>query len=147
MVAAASRPIEAVPAALVMLMAAAGKLPVLARPPKQFGFREPGLEETAALVWVFQWQGCRVDATGIRRPIGLCAYWDRYDFGSASDVREIVYLDGSKRSVFDIIRYLRVKTHDDGRRLVGGVVASNEKQLKTLLKLGVVVTRHVVEDA
>lgn len=148
MVAAAQRPIDVVPPALLAMLRGAGRLPTLPRPRRQFGYREPTLNELCALTWLLQWHGPRLDAQGmVREPIGLLAYYDHYDFGSASDVREIVYVDGTRRSVIELFRHMIARSREDGRRVVGDIVAGNRRQRKTLRKLGCVVTRHRMEDA
>jgi hypothetical protein len=142
-----ARVIEAVPALLVSLLHHAGKLPTPPDlpDPQAFGFRAPGIEEMRAFEWVAQWEGAKLDEMGFRAVSGLIAYRDTYDFHSASDVCEVVYLAGSPRSSIELLRWARTHAHLDGRRVLGAFSLGNTRLRRAAAKLGASETRIMVE--
>lgn len=141
--------IEQVPPLLVCLLQDAGKLPASPTLPKPdvFGYRVPGLAEMLDLKWVAKWdQRGRVDSMGFRDCDGLAAYRDTFDFHTASDVREFVYLAGSRRASIELIRWMRRDAQLAGRRLIGTFDAENEKLRRFLERSGCQCTRVVYED-
>jgi hypothetical protein len=137
--------IEKVPCLLIGLMAAAGKLPGA---PAEIdalsvrrGRRKPTADEAGAQTWVVVWDG-PVQSDGFREVTGLLAFRDSYDFHTASDVREIVYLKGP--TSLKLIRWLRA--HTEGRRLLGSIDMGNHRLYRALTAMGNTPTRIVFED-
>ena len=97
--------------------------------------------------WVALWDANgRVDADGFRDAAGLLGYRDEYDFHSASDVRSILYLAGSRRAVVDLLRWVRADARSCGRRAIGSFDADNTALANVLRVIGDVQTRIVMED-
>jgi len=137
--------IEKVPCLLIGLLAAAGKLP---EAPAEIdalsyrrGRRKPTAEEAAAQTWVLSWGG-PVATDGLRSVTGIMAFRDHYDFHTASDVREIVYIKGP--ATVSMIRWLRAETPD--RRLVGYIDIKNDRMYRALTAIGCAPTRVLFED-
>lgn len=138
------RHIEQVPCLLIGLLCDSGKL---VRPPEPVeggrGYREPSIDDYNALTWLVQWDGDRVDRHGLRKASGAIGYHDRYDFHTASDVREIVFLTGSPRAVHDL---LKIVVDNSDRRVMGMVGADNPRLSKMLDAMGFKVTRTLFEE-
>lgn len=144
-----ARRIEVLPPLLVSLLHDAGKLPAVPRLPDRsaFGFREPTFADMRVLSWAAQWEGHRVDEMGFRKVAGIAAFRDGYDFHTASDVREIVYLAGSPRAVVELVRWIRDRAMAENRRTIGSLDLSNMGLRKALGRIGSHETRIVVEAA
>lgn len=143
------RVVEVVPALLVSLLHDAGKIPQPPFPPDRstFGFQAPGLSEMQAYSWVVQWKGARTDETGFRPVSGVAAYRDDYDFHTASRVREIVLLAGSKRASIDLLRWIRDEARLLGRRTIGSFDLTHTALRSAAAHLGARETRVVMEAA
>lgn len=143
MLVASGRSIERVPCLFIGLLADSGKLTLPSPPmPGARGFREPSVADIAALTWLVQWEGPKMDGHGVRPVAGAVAYIDRYDFHTASDVRSIEFLTGTPRAVRDLVEHLR----DGDRRLVGLVDESNVGLKRLLCRMGAKPTRMLIED-
>jgi hypothetical protein len=142
--------IERVPPMMIALLEKSGDLPALPgafAPNRELrGFRYPTLDEGAALTWLIAWHGPRTDGFAFRKPSGVMGYQDCYDFHTASDVRAVAYLAGSRRAVVDLLRYCQRESRAEGRRLVGTIDNHNQPLARTLTKLGAMATRLVFED-
>ena len=99
-----------------------------------------------AQTWAASWQGNKTDDRGFRRVAGLAAFVDRYDYHSSSDVREIVYLAGSPRSVAELVQWIRAEAHVVGRRCLGGFDLENAGLRRMLKRFSGVETRIVIEE-
>lgn len=145
MVASSSRSVERVPALFVGLLEEAGKLPSLPRFVDAHGehakARTATLAEVAALTWLVAWDGPKVDANGFRKPVGVGAYRDVYDYHTASDVREIIHVAGSRRACIDLVRFMM----QDKVKCVGCIGVENTDMFAVLKALGGEVTRVYFE--
>ena len=144
-----ARRIEKIPALLLCLLQDAGKLPAVPRTPRAdvLGYRTPGLPEMMDLEWVAEWDNRgRVDAQGFRPVNGIIGFRDGYDFHSASDVREICYLAGSRRAVVDLVGWIRASGHTESRRVIGSFDCDNTALAGVIEAMGGVRTRCVFED-
>lgn len=139
------RRIEPVPAALIALLEAAGKLPLLPDCAKEDGTlgRHPLLSEVVALKWVLAWHGPAVDEAGFRSPVGVAAFRDVYDYPTGRDVREVVHLTGSRRAIVDLFRWMREDAKK--RPLIGSVSVGNDPMNRALEALDCYATRKVWE--
>lgn len=117
----ASRCIELIPALLVMMLNDLGKLPEIPNLPHPgaLGFRKPELADMERAKWLAAWQGARTDKDGFRKVAGLATFRDTYDWHSASDVRELLAIRGSRRAVVDLTCWMRDDAEAHDRRLVG----------------------------
>lgn len=144
------RIIEKVPPALIGLLEAAGRLPLLPDAVRSIestsSSRNAMLSEITALVWIAQWHGDRIDDTlGFRAPVGIAAYRDVYDYCSGRDIREIIHVVGTPRSIVDLIAWMH---EDAGKRpLTGSVNFDNDDMNDFLLHFGAKETRVVWELA
>jgi hypothetical protein len=132
------RRIEPVPALLVVLLNDCGKLPPIPNLPRAgvLGFREPRLDDMESASWVAAWDGSVIDPDGLRKVDGLASFRDYWDFHTASDVREICSIRGSRRAVVALVRYLRDDAEIHDRRLVGNVERHDCGLTKLLVRLG-----------
>jgi hypothetical protein len=132
--------IERVPCMLVGLLAADGKLPAL--PPsimalaKREKRRTPMLEEAAAYSWVIASDGD--PETG--KIFGVLGYRDVFDFHTATDVREIVYVAGP--ATVALMRWIR---GDTARRLIGALDIGNGRMCRAMIAMGFKPKRIVFE--
>jgi hypothetical protein len=142
--------IELVPAMMVALLQHQGDLPDLpaqyAVDPSVFGFRKPTLAEGAALTWLCCWPGPATEGFASRKPSGIAGYQDRYDFNSASDVRDLCYLAGSRRAVVELVRTIQRQARVEGRRLIGSTDCRNRELAALLVAMGATATRIIFED-
>lgn len=142
----ARRRIEQVPCLLIGLLCDAGKLKRPPVPPAGVrGYREPGLEDYRALTWLVQWEGGPIDRSGMHDAAGAVGFHDHYDFHTASDVREILFLTGSPRAVHDLIQAVRKDAEDD-RRVIGMIGVDNPGLAQMLDAMGFPQTRYMFED-
>jgi hypothetical protein len=132
------RCIEPVPALLVMMLHDLGKLPEIPNLPRAgvLGFREPEMRDMEAVKWVAQWQGDRTDKDGFRKVAGLATFRDYYQMHTASDVREIVALRGSRRAVVDLTVWMRDDAEAQNRRLVGSFERDSIGLAQLMSRLG-----------
>jgi hypothetical protein len=138
------RIVEVVPALLVMMLKDMGKLPGVPTPPtgQHFGFRSPMLPEMESVVWAATWGGKHLAANGSFNPVmGLAAYRDIYDFHTASDVRDVVYITGTPRAVVELMRTLEAQASELGRRLIGSFELDNDGMKRMMGRLGGRMTR------
>lgn len=142
--------IEKVPPMMIALLEKGGDLPTM---PTAYevnhdlrGFRHPTLQEGADLVWILAWHGPRTEGFAFNKPCGVLGYQDCYDFHTASDVRAVAYLAGSRRAVVDLLRHCQRESRAAGRRLVGTIDVHNQPLARILNKLGATATRLVFED-
>lgn len=142
--------VEQVPAMMVALLEQAGDLPpvpgAFAVDRGLFGFREPTLDDGSRLTWLLAWHGPRTEGFAFRKPSGVLAFEDLYDFHTASDVRQVSYLAGSPRAVIELLRTIRRAARADGRRLMGAVDLHNGPLTSVLDKMGFARTRVVFEE-
>jgi hypothetical protein len=122
------RRIEAVSAAEVIALDAAGALPVDHRAPAP-GQRRPTRDEWSALSWLVEWDG--------RRVAGVAAYRDLYDYHGARDAREIVTVQGTPRAATELVRAIIGAALSEGRSCIGAVDAENVGMRRFLAKQGV----------
>jgi hypothetical protein len=143
------RCIEAIQPVLLMLFSETGRLPSVSDPDRtRFGFRSPGLSEMQHYTWIVEWEGQRLDERGFRKVAGVAAYRDDYDYHSLSDVRELVSLSGSGRSVRNLVLWMRDDARVKERRLIGSFERANEPLKSFLAEIGFVETpRLFMEDA
>lgn len=151
MIATAAREVELVPPGFVCLLEQAGLLPHLPEEVvalKQAGTRRaPTLDDVAALSWLLEWDGPKLEPGGFVRPAGVLAYRDGFDYPSGSDVREVVHVAGSRRAVINLLRYTLTESRACGRRLIGSVDSRNAPMIRVLTALSVSPTRTIWEDA
>jgi|SRR5208283_4933989 len=119
---AVGRRIEAVSAAEVIALDAAGALPP--QPPMEIPRRAPTRAEWEALSWLLALDGPRV--------IGVAAYRDVYDYHVAADVREIIVVNGRARGCIELLRHMSDGAFALDRRLVGNVSIRNRPMQKLL---------------
>lgn len=150
MVAGRVRSIEKVPPLFIGLLEEAGKLPALPRHIEGLGrsakARAATLEEVTALTWLVAWDGPKIDARGFVKPVGVAAYRDTFDYHTASDVRELVHVAGSRRSVRDLVVCIRDDARAQKRRLVGCIDVENVEMAAVLQRLDGKMTRVMFED-
>lgn len=142
------RSVEVIPALLVMMLNDLGKLPEIPNLPdgSSFGFRKPTLEDMQSLTWVAYWEGKKTDMDGFRKVSGLAAFRDLYDWHSASDVRELVSIRGSKRACTLLTKWILADGLAHNRRLVGAIqIAGDWKLSRFMNNLGGRVTRWWTE--
>lgn len=144
-----ARCIEQVPASVVSILADEGKLPLPPSPPKvAFGYRRPNQADIASLSWMVSWEGWRFNERGdLKRAQGVLGYRDGYDWHTCSDVREIVYISGSPRAIFELVDRARSKAREQNRRCIGFVDSFTPKLHGFLSGMGGVSTRKMIEDA
>lgn len=132
------RTIQEVPALLVMLLHDSGKLPSIPNTPSGgvLGFRQPERADMEAVRWLAEWEGARVDERGFRKVSGLASFRDFYDHHTASDVREVCSLRGSRRAVVDLTRWMRDDAESRARRLVGAIERFDCGLAQVLARLG-----------
>lgn len=135
---ATSRRIETIPALLVVLLHDTNKLPPIPNLPHAgvLGFREPRLEDMESFTWAAAWDGGVLDEDGFRKVAGLASFRDYYEHHTASDVREICSIRGSRRAVVALIKYLRDDAEFHDRRLVGNVERHDCGLTNLLVRLG-----------
>jgi hypothetical protein len=116
-----SRCVEAIPALLTMMLHDLGKLPDIPNKPVPgaLGFRLPTFADMEAVTWLALWEGSRTDEHGFRKVAGLASFKDYYSHHDSADVREIVSLRGSPRSLLELMYYMRDDAEVNHRRLVG----------------------------
>ena len=133
-----TRRIEQVPPLLVMLLNDLGKLPPIPNLPRAgvLGFRPPTLADMEAFYYAAAWDGSVLDADGFRKVSGLATYRDVYDLHSASDVRELCAIRGTRRAVVELVRYLRDDAEAHDRRLVGMIERNDGRLAKLMARFG-----------
>lgn len=145
------RSIERVPALFIGLLEEAGKLPALPLHIERLGrtakARAASLSEVTALTWIAAWDGPKIDGAGFVKPVGVAAYRDVFDYHTASDVRELVHVAGTPRSVRDLVVFLRDEARGEKRRLIGSIDVENVQMAALLKRVGGEMTRVVFEDA
>ena len=150
MVEAPVRSIERVPALFIGLLEEAGKLPALStcidRMGRTASERNATLSEVAALTWLVAWDRPKLDAEGFTKPIGIAAYRDAFDYHTASDIREVVHIAGTRRAVYEMMLSLRDSARASQRRLIGCVDIGNLEMAQMLCSMGGSVTRVMFED-
>jgi hypothetical protein len=142
-----TRAIEVVPALLVSLLHDCGKLPPIPNEPTEegFAFRRPTLNDMQSVSWLAYWESSRVDQDGFRQVAGLAAFTDRYDWHGSQNVRELLSIRGSHRAVVELTRWLIAEAKRDGRRFCGAPAVGDKALIKTMERLGGVVTRAFLE--
>lgn len=136
--------IERVPCALPTLLVESGRLK---RPPNMpnpnvRGYRQATAGDANALTWLVAWRRGAADSTGLRRAAASVAFYDRFDWHSSSEVREIVFMTGSARAIRQLIIALRCEE----RRLVGAVDMSGVESFNGLMARFGNPTRVFLED-
>jgi hypothetical protein len=144
------RRVLAIPPLLVMLLKDLDRLPKIPNEPDPtvFGYRFPSLAEMEAVTWIAEWESRQVDDQGrFIRPAGLAAYRDVYDYHTASDVREVVLVAGSRRAVVAMTRWMIASARASGRRLIGAAQhgEGGDSMVDIMESMGGRVTRVVVE--
>lgn len=132
--------IERVPCMLIALLAAEGRIPeppadVMALSQRKHR-RIPTAAEAGAYAWVIASDGDPESG----KISGVLAYRDVFDFHTASDVREVVYVTGPATP-----RLVRWLAKDTARRIIGAVDLGNERMKRALVALGYAPTRIVFE--
>jgi hypothetical protein len=125
---------------LIALLAAEGRIP---EPPadvmalsQRKRRRVPTAAEAGAYTWIVASDGDPENG----KILGVLAYRDTFDFHTATDVREVVYVAGPATP--RIIRWLE---RDTARRIVGAIDLGNERMKRALVALGYTATRVVFE--
>jgi hypothetical protein len=137
--------IERVTPSEVSLLEQTGHLPAM---PAEYavdrgllGFRQPTIIEGAGITWLL------ASRSGQPKKItGVLGFQDRYDFHSCSDIKEICYVNGSKRAVVELVRYCRDEARAEGRRLLGSIDCKNKPMAEILVRMGAAPTRITFED-
>lgn len=143
------RSINIVPALLVMMLNECGKLPPIPNTPKSggLGFRLPTLKDMEEYKWVAEWEGRQADDYGFRTPAGLAAFKDHYDMHTSSDVREVVSIRGTPRSIVNLMRWMRDDAMPDNRRVIGSMNTGDDKLQALMIRLKGTPTRVLMEYA
>lgn len=132
-----------------MLLNDSGKLPDIPNLPTAGvrGFRKPVFADMESVKWLAVWEGSRTDSDGFRKVAGLATYRDIYDWHRSADVREILALRGSRRSIVALVRHLVASAIEDERLLVGAVQEGDVALIHLLERLGGEITRFFMEYA
>jgi hypothetical protein len=133
-----TRTIEVIPALLVALLDGGGKLPPIPNEPQPgaLGFHKPDLNDMQSAKWLALWEGPLVDEGGFRKVAGLATFRDLYEWHTASSVRELCAIRGSRRAVVELTRWLRDDAASQNRRLVGAIERFDCGLAKLVMKLG-----------
>jgi hypothetical protein len=133
-----TRCIEMIPALLVMMLNDLGKLPDIPNLPQPgvLGFRKPELSDMEAVKWLAEWCGPRTDKDGFRKVAGLACFRDLYEWHSASDIREVVAIRGSRRAVANLTIWMRDDARSHNRRLSGSFERFDVGLAQLMARLG-----------
>jgi len=140
---ASRRIVQRVPALHVLALLAEGRLPRLAPDVDSMGVTGPSRAATLSEVSALTWLLCGPVAS----PYGVAATWDRFDFHTGTDVREIVHVAGSTRAVCALVTCIADQAKSEGKRAVGVIDVENVAMGNALGRLGATkATRYFWED-
>ena len=133
-----TRTIEVIPALLVALLDGGGKLPPIPNEPQPgaLGFHKPDLNDMQSVKWLALWEGPCLDEDGFRKVAGLATFRDFYHWHSASSVREVCAIRGSRRAIVELLRWMHADAASNSRRMVGEIERFDCGLEKLISKLG-----------
>lgn len=143
------RAIERVPALLM------GELQNAALLPRRYALereavRDATLAEQAALTWLVEWDlrtDLRSNGFFLHPVLGYAAYRDVYDCHRGEDMREVVHIAGSRRSVVQLLRAILASAHEQARRVFGALDLENDAMREVAMACGFLPQRTIFEEA